>query len=157
MQKGAGDGGWALDFHTQFDPPDAIRLCTMIEAADLNPYFIEDLIRSENIDAYKTIRQRTRVPIAMGEQLGYKWDIAPLIEGQLIDYVRTALPNVGGISEYMKIVALAETPLCRHDSAFHQPDRRSGAGALPHRLLDPGPDGDPGQWRPHLALSAEGL
>ena len=22
-QKGAGDGGWALDFHTQFDPPDA--------------------------------------------------------------------------------------------------------------------------------------
>ena len=109
MQKGAGDGGWALDFHTQFDPPDAIRLCTMIEAADLHPYFIEDLIRSENIDAYETIRARTRVPIAMGEQLGYKWDINKLIEKQLIDYVRTSLPNVGGISEYMKVVALAET------------------------------------------------
>ncbi len=65
LQKAAGDGGWALDFHTQFDPPDAIRLCTMIEAADLNPYFIEDLIRSENIDAYETIRARTKVPIAI--------------------------------------------------------------------------------------------
>ena len=109
MQKAAGDGGWALDFHTEFDPPDAIKLCSMIEAADLHPYFIEDLIRSENIDAYETIRQRTRVPIAMGEQLGYKWDINRLIERHLIDYVRTSLLNVGGITEYMKIVALAET------------------------------------------------
>ncbi len=109
LQKGAGDGGWALDFHTQFDPPDAIRLCTMIEAADLHPYFIEDLIRSEGIETYETIRQRTKVPIAMGEQLGYKWDINRLIERQLIDYVRTSLPNIGGISEYMKIVAMAET------------------------------------------------
>jgi L-alanine-DL-glutamate epimerase-like enolase superfamily enzyme len=109
LQKGAGDGGWALDFHTQFDPADAIRLCTMIEAADLHPYFIEDLIRSENTNTYETVRQRTRLPIAMGEQLGYKWDIAPLIQKQLIDYVRTSLPNVGGISEYMKIIGMAET------------------------------------------------
>lgn len=109
LQKGAGDGGWALDFHTEFDPPDAIRLCNMIEAADLHPYFIEDLIRSEGIDTYETVRQRTKVPIAMGEQLGYKWDINRLIERQLIDYVRTSLPNVGGISEYMKVVAMAET------------------------------------------------
>ncbi len=109
MQKGAGDGGWALDFHTEFDPPDAIRLCTMIEQADLQPYFIEDLIRSENIDAYKTLRERTRVPIAMGEQLGYKWDINRLVENHLIDYVRTSLPNVGGITEYMKVIGMAET------------------------------------------------
>ena len=32
-----------------------------------------------------------------------------LIEHQLIDYARVTLPNVGGISEFMKIVALAET------------------------------------------------
>jgi galactonate dehydratase len=109
MQKAAGDGGWALDFHTQFDPPDALKLCAMIEAADLHPYFIEDVIRSEGIETYETVRQRTRVPIAMGEQLGYKWDINRLIERQLIDYIRMSLPNVGGITEYMKIIAMAET------------------------------------------------
>ena len=30
MHKGAGDGGWAMDFHTELDPPDAINLATLI-------------------------------------------------------------------------------------------------------------------------------
>jgi galactonate dehydratase len=109
MQKGAGDGGWALDFHTELDPPDAMRLCQLIEDAHLAPYFCEDLIRSENVDAYETMRQHTKLPIAVGEQFGYKWDVNTLIERQLIDYARVTLPNVGGISEFMKVVALAET------------------------------------------------
>lgn len=109
LQKTVGDGSWALDFHTEFDPSDAVRLAGMIDNADLHPYFIEDLIRSENIGSYEHIRQLTRQPIAVGEQFGYKWDVAPLIEKNLINYVRTALPNTGGISEYMKILAMAET------------------------------------------------
>ena len=102
-----GDGGWAIDFHTELDPPDAINLATLLEP--LHPYFCEDLIRSEGVDSYVTMRERTRVPIAVGEQFGYKWDINTLIERQLIDYTRCTLPNVGGVSEFMKIVALAET------------------------------------------------
>ena len=45
----------------------------------------------------------------MGEQFGSKWDIRWLIENQLIDYARVTLPNVGGITEYMKIAALCDT------------------------------------------------
>jgi L-alanine-DL-glutamate epimerase-like enolase superfamily enzyme len=107
LHKITGDGGWAIDFHTELDPPDAINLATLLEP--LHPYFCEDLIRSEGVDSYVTMRERTRVPIAVGEQFGYKWDINTLIERQLIDYTRCTLPNVGGISELMKIVALAET------------------------------------------------
>jgi L-alanine-DL-glutamate epimerase-like enolase superfamily enzyme len=107
LHKITGDGGWAIDFHTELDPPDAINLATLLEP--LHPYFCEDLIRSEGVDSYATIRERTRVPIAVGEQFGYKWDINTLIERQLIDYARCTLPNVGGITELMKIVALAET------------------------------------------------
>jgi galactonate dehydratase len=107
LHKGAGDGGWALDFHTELDAADAINLATMLEP--LHPYFCEDLIRSENVTSYENLRQRTRVPIAVGEQFGYKWDINQLIERELIDYTRVTLPNVGGISEFMKIMALAET------------------------------------------------
>lgn len=102
-----GDGSWALDFHTEFDAADAINLATLIEP--LHPYFVEDLIRSESVDSYENIRQRVRVPIAVGEQFGYKWDVNRLIEKELIDYVRCQLPNTGGITEYMKIMALAET------------------------------------------------
>jgi L-alanine-DL-glutamate epimerase-like enolase superfamily enzyme len=32
-----------------------------------------------------------------------------LIENNLIDYTRTTVPNVGGLTEYMKICALCET------------------------------------------------
>lgn len=107
IHRGAGDGGWAIDFHTELDAADAINLATLLEP--LHPYFCEDLIRSEGVDSYATIRQRTRVPIAVGEQFGYKWDINTLIERELIDYTRVTLPNVGGITELMKIIALAET------------------------------------------------
>ena len=54
LQKGAGDGGWAIDFHTELDPPDAINLATMLEP--LHPYFCEDLIRSENVPPTRHVR-----------------------------------------------------------------------------------------------------
>ncbi|HEU0162689.1 MAG TPA: mandelate racemase/muconate lactonizing enzyme family protein [Rhizomicrobium sp.] len=108
IRKGAGrDGGWAIDFHGVLDTPDAIRLANMIQ--DLGPYFVEDLVRSDNIEVYKTLRPQVKVPIAMGEVLGAKWDNEVLINQRLVDYARCTVPNVGGITEYMKICALAET------------------------------------------------
>ena len=108
IREGVGkDGDWALDYHTRYDFPDAVRLSTLIEP--LEPYFAEDLIRSENPDAYRELRAHVRVPIAVGEQFGSKWDVNKLIEAQLTDYARVTLPNVGGITEYMKIQALCET------------------------------------------------
>jgi L-alanine-DL-glutamate epimerase-like enolase superfamily enzyme len=108
IREGVGkDGDWALDDHTRLDMPDAIRLSTLIEP--LEPYFAEDLIRSENAEVYRQLRQQVKVPIAVGEQFGARWDIHKLIEDQLIDYARVTLPNVGGITEYMKIAALCET------------------------------------------------
>lgn len=107
IYRGAGDGGWAIDFHTELDMADAINLATLLEP--MHPYFCEDLIRSEGVDSYEQVRARTRVPIAVGEQFGYKWDVNRLIERELIDYARVTLPNVGGITEFMKIAAMAET------------------------------------------------
>jgi len=108
IRDGVGkDGDWALDYHTRLDFPDAVRLSTLIEP--LEPYFAEDLIRSENPEVYKELRAHVKVPIAVGEQFGTRWDINLLIEQQLIDYARVTLPNVGGITEYMKILALCET------------------------------------------------
>ena len=108
IRDGVGkDGDWAVDYHTRLDFADAVRLSTLIEP--LEPYFAEDLIRSENPEVYKELRAHVKVPIAVGEQFGNRWDINQLIEQQLIDYARVTLPNVGGITEYMKILALCET------------------------------------------------
>lgn len=108
VRKGVGtEGDWAIDFHTRLDMPDAIRLSTLIE--ELEPYFCEDLVRSENPGVYNQLRPQVKVPIAVGEQFGDRWDINELIEQRLIDYSRVSLPNAGGITEFMKIAAIAET------------------------------------------------
>jgi galactonate dehydratase len=108
IREGVGkEGDWALDYHTRLDFPDAVRLSTLIEP--LEPYFAEDLVRSENPAVYRELRQQVKVPIAVGEQFGSKWDVNGLIEQQLIDYARVTIPNVGGITECMKIAALCET------------------------------------------------
>jgi galactonate dehydratase len=108
VREGGGkDGSWCIDFHTQLDMPDAVALAGMIEP--LRPYFVEDLVRSENPGVYRTLRKQVRVPIAVGEQFGPKWEWNELIEQHLTDYARATIPNVGGITEFMKIAGICET------------------------------------------------
>ncbi len=101
------DGGWAIDFHTRLDRADAVRLATLIES--LNPVFVEDPLRSEDAAALHDFRQSVKVPVAVGEQYGARWDISELIERRSIDHARVSIPNVGGVTEFLKIAALCET------------------------------------------------
>ena len=101
------DADWAIDYHTRLDFPDAVRLSTLLEP--LEPYFCEDLVRSENPGVYRELRKQVKVPIAVGEQFGARWDVNELIEQHLIDYNRVSIPNCGGITEYAKLAAMCET------------------------------------------------
>jgi L-alanine-DL-glutamate epimerase-like enolase superfamily enzyme len=108
IREGVGpNGDWAIDYHTRLDMPDAIRLSTLIEP--LEPVFVEDLVRSENPGVYRQLRPQVKVPIAVGEQFGDRWEINELIENRLIDYSRVTIPNCGGITEMLKLAALCET------------------------------------------------
>jgi L-alanine-DL-glutamate epimerase-like enolase superfamily enzyme len=102
-----GGGKWAIDLHTRFDLTDGIKICKALE--NLEPYFVEDIVRSENQEVYKTVRQMTTVPIAVGEQFGDRWDLNNFVEQRLIDYSRVTLPNSGGIGELKKIASMCET------------------------------------------------
>ena len=108
IRDGVGpNGDWAIDYHTRLDMPDAIRLSTLLEP--LEPVFVEDLVRSENPGVYRQLRPQVKVPIAVGEQFGDRWEINELIENRLIDYSRVTIPNCGGITEMLKLAALCET------------------------------------------------
>ncbi|MCU1226224.1 MAG: Mandelate racemase/muconate lactonizing enzyme N-terminal domain protein [Edaphobacter sp.] len=109
VREGVGkDGDWCIDFHQRFDLADAIRGCNLIE--DYNPLFVEDPVRTEAfLQDIPTLRSKVNVPLAAGEEWGNRWDFNPLVENHSIDYVRATLPNVGGITEMMKIAALCET------------------------------------------------
>ena len=108
IREGVGkEGDWLTDVHTRLDLSDAVRLCSLLEP--FAPYEVEDPLRSENKAIYKDLRARTKVPIAVGEQYGDRFDINELVEQRLIDYSRITLPNSGGITEFMKIATLCET------------------------------------------------
>jgi galactonate dehydratase len=108
-REGVGkNGDWCVDFHQRFDLSDAIRGCDLIQ--NLAPYFVEDAVRTEAFNQdLPILRQKVNVPLAAGEEWGNRWDFNTLVEHHDIDYVRATLPNVGGISEMMKIAAICET------------------------------------------------
>jgi len=95
------------DSHERLQIPEAIKLAKELEKYNL--LFLEDLLKPENKDGFKKIRNQTSTPLAMGELFNTKWDALPLIKDQLIDYIRCDLSHIGGITEAMKIAALAET------------------------------------------------
>lgn len=108
-REGVGkNGDWCVDFHQRFDLSEAIRGCDLIK--DLAPYFVEDPVRAEAFNQdLPILRTKVGVPIAAGEEWGNRWDFNQLVEHHDIDYVRATLPNVGGITEMMKIAAICET------------------------------------------------
>jgi galactonate dehydratase len=136
IREGVGKAGdWAIDYHTRLDFPDAVKLSALLEP--LEPYFCEDLVRSENNGVYRQLRPMVKVPIAVGEQHSHRWDINELIENRLIDYNRVSIPNCGGITEYMKLAALCETHYVGQTPHFTGP---VGEAALVHCTgVFPGP------------------
>ena len=109
VREGVGkDGDWCIDFHQRFDYNDALRACRLIE--EFEPYFVEDPVRDEHAHQdIPKLRQMTTVPLTHGEEWGQRYDFNRLVENHDVDYIRATLPNVGGITEMMKIAAICET------------------------------------------------
>jgi L-alanine-DL-glutamate epimerase-like enolase superfamily enzyme len=109
VREGVGpEGDWMIDFHQRFDLSDAARACKLIE--EYEPYLVEDPVRDEHaLQDLPKLRQMTIAPLAHGEEWGHRWDFNELVENHDIDYIRATVPNVGGITEMMKIAALCET------------------------------------------------
>lgn len=109
VREGVGpDGNWCIDFHQRFDLNDALRCCKAIE--EYQPFFVEDPVRDEHaLQDIPKLRQMTSVPLTHGEEWGLKWDFNRLVENHDVDFIRSTLPNVGGITEMMKAAAICET------------------------------------------------
>ncbi len=140
----------AFDVHTRLDLSDAVTLCR--EAEQYRPYFMEDPLRSENPDSFKTLRPRTSVPIAAGEQFSSKWEFRQLIEEEWIDYCRLDICLVGGFTEARKIAGWCETHYIR--LAVHNPlGPVSTSACLQLNLATPNFGVQEQPRRPNLALT----
>ncbi len=109
VREGVGkNGDFCIDFHQRFDLDEAMRGCDLIK--DLAPFFVEDPVRTEAFqEDLPILRRSVKVPLAAGEEWGYRWDFNRIVEAHDIDFLRATLPNVGGITEMMKVAAMCET------------------------------------------------
>ncbi len=109
LRDGVGpDGDFIVDAHTRFEYAQVARLCDRL--APLAPLFVEDPLHAiDDVTLYEKLRSRVTVPLAAGEQFGGLRDgNLPLVEQGLIDYLRTSIPNCGGVTSYRTLAALCE-------------------------------------------------
>ena len=102
------DGNWMIDLHQKFDFHEAVEVCRLMEP--YRPFCVEDPLREEQFRTQiPKLRLLTTVPLAPGEEWGTRAEFSPLVEQRDIDFARASLPNVGGITEMLKIMALCDT------------------------------------------------
>jgi galactonate dehydratase len=109
IRDGVGpDGNWMIDLHQKFDFHEAVEVCRLMEPS--RPFCVEDPLREEQFRTQiPKLRLLTTVPLAPGEEWGTRADFSPLVEQRDIDFARVSLPNVGGITEMLKIMAVCDT------------------------------------------------
>jgi galactonate dehydratase len=96
-----------VDAHARiFEPIKAVQLAKSLEPH--RPFFLEEPLRPENVDALVKVAAHVNIPIATGEQLYTKWEFRELLEKQAADIIQPDVCCVGGILELKKIAAMAE-------------------------------------------------
>ncbi len=95
-----------IDYHHRLSVAETASFCNKLPTGTLD--FIEEPIRDQNPGAYQALRQMVDVPFAIGEEFASKWDFLPYIEQNITDFCRVDVCNVGGLTESMKVAAMAE-------------------------------------------------
>lgn len=108
LRLALGDGiDIMIDCHGRHGVANAIEFCRVL--APYRPYFIEEPVPPENIDAMVEVRRASPVPIATGERLVTRYEFRQLFEKQACQVIQPDLCHCGGLWEAKKIAAMAET------------------------------------------------
>ncbi len=95
-----------IECHGRFNMHSAVRIAHKLEPYD--PFFYEEPIPPDNLDALAALQQSINLPIATGERLYTRWEFRPLLEKNAAQIIQPDICNVGGIWELKKIAAMAE-------------------------------------------------
>jgi mannonate dehydratase len=133
LRKQVGDEVELLhDMHERVPPILAMRL-----AKDLEPFrlfFLEDPLSPEDVGYFKSLRQHSTTPLAMGELFNNPNEWVGLVTERLIDFLRIHVSQIGGLSPARKAAALCEFFAVR--TAWHGPGDVSPVGHACNVHLD---------------------
>ena len=127
-----------VEGHAFFHLPAALRIAEALR--EVQPLWLEDVVRVDNIDTLAEFRRRSGMPVAASEMLLTRQEYRQLLERQAADFVMTDPTWTGGISETIRVAHQAQTanlPLTLHDctgpltlfAGLHV------CGALPNAML----------------------
>ncbi len=105
-----------IDGHGFFMLPAALRIADAVR--DLRPLWLEDVLKTDNIDTLANFRKQARVPVSVSEMLLARADFAKTLSSDAADFVMIDPTWVGGISESVRLAHLAQAynvPATMHD------------------------------------------
>ncbi|GAA4342119.1 mandelate racemase/muconate lactonizing enzyme family protein [Microbacterium rhizosphaerae] len=105
-----------IELHGLWYPRAAQQI--MRELEPYRPYWVEDPLRADAVDAMIGLHREVNVPIALGETGTGRRGLLPLIRDRAIDVLTLDIGWTGGITEARKLASLADTyltPIAPHD------------------------------------------
>jgi galactonate dehydratase len=96
-----------IEMHSLWSLKAATRILSALE--DIEPFWVEDPMRLDSVDAYQRLRERVDVPIAAGENLTGTRRFKPLLDAGALDVTIVDPGWTGGITEAVRIASLADT------------------------------------------------
>jgi L-alanine-DL-glutamate epimerase-like enolase superfamily enzyme len=94
-----------LDANGAYRAPDAIELARRVE--DLRIAWLEEPVVADDLEGYERIRAATTIPLAAGEAEFTRYGARDLLARGVIDILQPDVARAGGISETLKMIALA--------------------------------------------------
>lgn len=100
-----------IEIHRRMSPAEAVAFAEGV--APYHPFFIEDPILPDNLDAMELISRKINIPIATGERFFTMQQFATLLQRGAVQYPRVDVCLAGGLSQSKKIAAIAEAYFAR--------------------------------------------
>lgn len=95
-----------IEVHRRLAPMHAVRVGKEMEA--FKPFWYEEPVPSENLDALAEVRRAINIPVVVGEALYTKAEFRAVLEKRAADILNPDVANCGGILELKEIAAMAE-------------------------------------------------
>ena len=119
-----------VDANQQWDRITALRFGRSVEP--LNLTWIEEPLDAYDAEGHAALAAALDTPIASGEMLTSVAEHAELIRLRSVDFIQPDAPRVGGITQFLKIMALADQARLRMAPHFAMEIHLHLSAAYPH-------------------------
>ena len=109
-----------LDAWSSWDVPYSITMANAL--ADYDVRWLEEPVLADKLESYIEIQRSSPIPISGGEHEYTRWGFRPIVERKAMDVLQPDIYWCGGISEAIKICALAsafDVPVIPHGHSSH--------------------------------------